>query len=444
MSGEGRSFLGRSVSRRTFLGGAAVTAIGLAASSCGPAAAGGGGRARSIDYWNLFGGGDGVRMVQMENQFRRSHPGTKLNAVTLSWGNPYYTKLSMAIAGGSPPDVAVMHLAKIGAYAPAGLLEELRPEELSRYGIGPEKFLPQVLDFAKYDGRIYAVPLDTHPFVQYYNRDICRKAGVLDPGGSLVPMDSPGRVMKVLERVKKVTGQWGVSFYPNDSAGPWRLFLTLYGQMKKGAPILSHDAKRVVMDDAKAEQALGFMAGLALRYRVMPINMDYGGSVALFQNGQAGLYWNGEWEVTTFQAAKMNFNMVPFPKVYTYKAAQADHHSFIIPKGVDPAHKRTALEFISFMLKDSYVWAQGGHIPAYQPVVQSEKYRHLEPQSNYAGVAKYVVTDPIAWFSGSGSDMEAHASGIFQAVMAGRMSPRQGVRQFRAYLQQEVSLPKPY
>lgn len=436
--------LGGTISRRRFLGGAAAALGGLAATSCGPTAALIGGKKQTIVYWNLFTGGDGVRMVAMENKFKKNHPNYQLNATALAWGNPYYTKVSMATAGGHPPDVAIMHLAKIGAYAPAGLLETFSPGELSRYGIGPDKFLPQVLDFAKYKGKIYAVPLDTHPFVQYYNVDVCKKAGLLDSNNNLKPINSPDEAIQAFKAAKKATGALGLAFYPaNDPAGNWRLFLTLYGQMEKGARILSPDAKEVVMDDSKAQQALEFMRQLAAE-KLMSPTMDYATSVAAFQNGQAGFYWNGEWEVTTFQTAKMNFNMVPFPKLYTYKAAQADHHSFIIPRGVDPAHRRAALTFISSMLKDSYTWAQGGHIPAYQPVVKSKKYQQLKPQSNYAEVAKYVVTDPIAWFSGSGSVMEQKASGLFQAVIAGQVEPKQGIKQFRSYLEKQVKLPKPY
>jgi hypothetical protein len=33
-----------------------------------------------------------------------------------------------------------------------------------------------------------AIPLDAHPFVQYYNTSVCRKAGLLDSSGQLPPI----------------------------------------------------------------------------------------------------------------------------------------------------------------------------------------------------------------------------------------------------------------
>ena len=75
------------------------------AAAVGVASAGspfGGGR-RSIAYWHLFGGGDGVRMREMLGNFAKQGTGIEVAELILPWGNPYYTKLSLAATGGRPP-----------------------------------------------------------------------------------------------------------------------------------------------------------------------------------------------------------------------------------------------------------------------------------------------------------------------------------------------------
>ena len=67
----------------------------------------------TVAYWNLFGGGDGVRMQAMEAGFQKAYPKIGLESVTLAWGNPYYTKLSLATIGHKPPSVAVSHLTRM-------------------------------------------------------------------------------------------------------------------------------------------------------------------------------------------------------------------------------------------------------------------------------------------------------------------------------------------
>ena len=129
---QDRGPLDAALSRRQLLRGmGALTLGGVAASSlsaCGAAPVLSGlsvahRQAGSLDYWNLFGGGDGVRMEAMEAGFRKRYPDIGLSAVTLAWGNPYYTKLSLATLGEKPPDVAVAHLTRMKTLVAADLVE---------------------------------------------------------------------------------------------------------------------------------------------------------------------------------------------------------------------------------------------------------------------------------------------------------------------------------
>lgn len=432
----------RRVSRRRFLYGAAAALGGVALASCsgGPF----GGSRETIHFWNLFGGGDGARLADMESDFIQSHPEIDLSATTLTWGAPYYTKVSMATVGGRPPDVAVMHLTRLPAYAPAGLLEPLDPDVLAEYDIGQDKFLPEIWEGGKYKGEIYAIPLDTHPQVMFYNTDICKEAGLLDSDGNLKPLQGRAELIDAFQKSMEVTKEQGIAFAPADPVVPWRLFYSFYGQL--GGEVLSPDASEVILDQEKAEEALSFLVELALDKEFTPSNQDYGAAVAQFQSGNAGFHWNGEWEVTTFLDAKMPFSMTEFPDVFGNKRVQADRHTFVIPKGIANDSKAFdgALKFISSMLKSSLIWAEGGHIPAYRSVLESSEYKNLKPQSNYAGVADKVVLDPKAWFSGSGSDMEVQASVPMQQAMAGSIGPKEAVKQIRAAMQELVDTPKPF
>jgi multiple sugar transport system substrate-binding protein len=380
----------------------------------------------------------------MENDFSKSHPNINLQSVTLAWGDPYYTKLAMAGAGGRPPDVAISHMTRVATYAAQNLLDPFDLNELAKYGITEDKFLAPIWQRAHHFGKLYAVPLDTHPFVMYYNVDLCRKAGLLDASGNLKPIQGATALMDALKTIKQATGAYGVVF-EIEGVTPWRLFLSLYSQL--GGQVLSPDGKELVLDDAKAEQVLSFMTDLTVTTKVAAQNIDYAGSVALFGAGKSGFLWNGEWEVTTFQNQKnFSFNMVPFPLVFDTYHAQADSHTFVLPhqSAVDPASRAASLEFISFMLKDSYTWSQGGHVPAYLPVTESNQYKSLKPQSNYASVAADVVVDPNAWFSGSGSELETQAGAAFQTVLNGQAKPTQGLRQFRQAIQKLLSVKLPF
>ena len=433
------------MTRRTFM--EKTVAVGISSTAaltlldaCGPSTSGSG---ANIVFWNLFGGGDSARMIQMEDAFRAANPQIGLQSVTLTWGDPYYTKLSMAAAGGRSPDVAISHMTRMIVLAEQGLLDPFDLNELAKVGITEDKFLPALWQKAQYKGKLYAIPLDTHPFVTYYNTDLSKKAGLLDANNNLKPMQGPDAVLSALKALKQASGSYGVVF-EIQGVTPWRLFYTLYSQM--GSQLFSPDGKELLMDDTKAEQVLSFMTELTVTSKVAAQNIDYAGSVALFGSGKSGMLWNGEWEVTTFQTQKTSFSMAPFPLIYDQYHAQADSHTFVLPRqsSVDPVSRAAVLQYIGFMLKDSYTWAQGGHVPAYLPVTDSTSYKSLKPQSNYASVAPNVVIDPPAWFSGSGSRLENDAGTAFQLALNGQGTPAQSISQFRTDMKNLLAIKLPF
>jgi multiple sugar transport system substrate-binding protein len=363
--------------------------------------------------------------------------------VTLTWGPPYYTKLQLAAVGGRPPDVAVAHATRLGSLAPAGLVQELTPELLSSHGITPDKFEPAVWKQGQFEGRQYAIPLDTHPFVLYYNTDLARKADLLGDDGRLRPLEGEQQVLDAFAAFKKASGQWGVVTEIR-GVSLWRLFLTLYGQ-QGGGPMFSSDGTQLTLDQDKGLRALEFMQELGSGRKLMPTNLDYPASIANFSNGTTGTMLQGEWEVTTFQAAEMPFDMTPVPNILGEQVTQADVHSFVIPTSSSRSPERldAALEFVAGMLDASLTWAQGGHVPAWKPVLDSEEYKQLEPQSHYAAAAERTVVDPPVWFSGSGSDLENEAWGAFLGVMTGGAKPQAGLNQFEAAMEQFLDKPKP-
>jgi multiple sugar transport system substrate-binding protein len=399
----------------------------------------------TVDYWNLFGGGDGVRMQQMLDGYRKSHPNTPLQAVTLAWGNPYYTKLSLATVGQKPPNVAVSHLTRMKILQEADLLQELHPDDLARNGMTPDKFNQRAWEAGLVNGKIYAIPIDTHPWVLFYNTKICGQAGLLDGAGKLKEIKGPDAFAEALTKVKQVTGQWGATHGINaDTATPWRFFQTLYSQL--GGQVLADNGTKVVLDNTKAKQVLEFMRSLTVEKKVMPSNVDYQGAIALFASGASGFHLNGEWEISTFQTAKMPFSMTLVPNVFggTY-AVQADSHTLVLPRrdGQTRQQLDLSLGFIKSLLDQSMTWAEGGHVPSWQPVAQSDAYKKLTPQSNYAAAADAAVYDQPGWYSGSGSNFEIVMGSAIGGVEAGQLTPDAAIAQMRSQLTTLANTPSP-
>lgn len=442
---------GGGLSRRTFLRGTAA-GIGLAGSlsACGsPIAAGLVGAPLApgtLTFWNLFGGGDGARLTVMLDQYAKENGGpSSLQAATFAWGNPYYTKLSLATLGAKPPDVAVAHLTRAQNLAQANLLTEITDEMLGSVGLKPTDFNQRVWEAQKYNGKSWVVPLDTHPFVMFYNADVCQKAGLLGADGKLKPIKGAQEWEAALAAAQKVTGAYGVaSSNVGDFATPWRLFQTLYSQQNGDTPFLSDGGTKLTVNEALALKTLEYIQKLSKSNLLAPTT-DYAGAQTLMFTGKAGFYLEGPWEITTAQGIKgLKFGIVPVPQIFDKPATQADSHTFILPRmNRTPEQTKRAMGFIKSMLDQSMTWAKGGHIPAYLVTRDSAEYKSLTPQSDYSSAADIAVYDAPAWYSGSGSTFENIVGAQVGLVQQGLTSPAGAMAAVRAQLATYLGTPSP-
>src|SRR6516165_1648272 len=111
--------------------------------------------ATEITFWDLLGGGDGVRMKQIVAEFNKSQSDIHVNESTLTWGEPFYTKVHTAVVGGQTPDVMTYHL----SHFPAGILAKvLRPvttEELAQAGLKASDFQKSLIDISLQNSKKY-------------------------------------------------------------------------------------------------------------------------------------------------------------------------------------------------------------------------------------------------------------------------------------------------
>lgn len=436
--------------RRRVLGGFAALGS-LAATGAGGTLAGcaapnpvATGRTR-LRYWHLFGGGDGVNMAAMLEQFQQEHPEIDLEASTLAWGAPYYTKLGMAGTGGRAPEAAVLHLARLPGFAPGRLLDPFDLDLLAAHGVTPGDFPEDLWRRGAVGGEQYAVPLDTHPMVLYYNTEVCRKADLLGGDGKLRPIRGVRQFTDALRACKQVTGEPGLvtETLGPDVIGPWRLFATFYSQT--GGTVLSEDATRITLQDDKALDVLEFLHRLTSEQLAVR-RVDYTGALARFSHGRTGFYLNGEWEVSTFLDAGLPFSMTRIPALFGRPTAQADSHAFVLPHQSDRggAGNEAAHAFVAWMLKHTVEWAEGGHVPAYLPTLSRPGYLELEPQSEYRSVIDDVVLDPPAWFAGSASPLWIELGAVFSGVLTGSRTPQGALAEARSRLRALLETPPPF
>lgn len=436
-------FAGKQVNRRQLLTGSA--ALGGLLAAAGLTGCGGSAHAavQDIAFWHLLSGGDGVKMQAMVSQANQANPGFTVRPTVLAWGPPYYTKLAMASAGGRPPELAIMHASRVPGYAPGGLLDPWDMSLLAEHGVTAGSFAPRIWEKSQQNGQVFSIALDSHPFVMFYNTEVAGKAGMLAANGQLQEAGSPQEFLTMAREMQKVTGAHGLSFgYLGSGSQMWRLFYTLYKQHGVEMELIPGQPMKVDRD--AAVETLEFMASL-FDDTVAAKSGDISTGIAEFARGGSGMLFSGVWELPTLQKAKLPVDAATIPTLYGTPAAYADSHSFVLPRqmDLDEEQRRNVYKFVSDVLKGSLSWAQAGHIPAYQPIVQSQAYRELTPQAHYANAADIINYDPEAWFSGSGSDWQTFFAENVQNVLLGRDKAADGWDGFARRTNTLLSRPNP-
>jgi len=289
----------------------------------------------TVVWWDFLSGGDGVRMKAMIQKFNAENPDIQIDATTLEWGTPYYTKVQTSTAVGQGPDVMTYHLSRFPLGVASGVLRPYTDEELKSVGLSADDFFPTDWKAAHIGGKLYGIPLDIHSIILYYNKDLLKKAGLLGADGLPKGLDGLANFNAALEKLGKVT-QYGLSFATADISGAtnWRIFYTLLNQQ---GGVFMHDGKVLDGDNlAKAQTATETMANWVAKGWA-PKGTEYPASIALFTSGKAAMHINGVWEVPTMVDLAKNHKLgfdwgaVQIPTLFAHPATWADSHSFAIP-----------------------------------------------------------------------------------------------------------------
>jgi multiple sugar transport system substrate-binding protein len=397
----------------------------------------------TIVWWDFLGGGDGVRMKAMIDEFNKQSQDLEIQATTLEWGTPFYTKVQTSTAVGEGPDIMTYHESRIPLGVSTGSLSEITPDELKAAGLSGDNYAPANWQAAQVDGKQYAVPLDIHSIILYYNKDMLKAAGLLGDDGRPKGIDGIANFDAALAKLT-ANGVYGLSTGTADGATVWRIFYTLLsqddGKFYADGKFLDGDSQQKAAD-VMTEMAKWVSSGWT------PKSTEYPASIALFTSGKAAFHINGVWEVPTMVdlAAKnqlFDWGAIQIPVLYGHAATWADSHSFAIPNRVGnevPAAKRAeVLQVVKWFNEHSQEWAGGGHLPAFTPVRESEAFKTLKPNSDYASLADSAVFDPVSTLAGVASPVYDAAGNYILPAMNGEMDPADAAQQMKDDLQGQV------
>ena len=329
----------------------------------------------TVVWWDFLGGGDGVRMKKLIADFNDEMTArSRFEASTLDWGVPFYTKVQTSAAVGEAPDVMTYHASRIPLAVKQGILHEITPDDFKAMGLGEADFAKATWDAVTIDGKQYAVPLDTHPIVLYYNKDMLAKAGLLDANGKPKGLNGGENFKAAMTKAKGSGSQ--VSAWQRHCRRQLHVPHDLFADVSAGRR--ADDRRRVprrrqCRKTAERARHAADWTKSGLQSTVYRLSGDCRlVHIRLCSHDDQWRLGSADDDRPAQEGKLFDWGAMELPVFFDKPCTYADSHSFAIPvnKGKEmSAEKRAAvLEVISWIDKHSLFWATAGHIPAYEPV----------------------------------------------------------------------------
>jgi len=390
----------------------AASVVSCSKKSAAPSSGGGGGEAVSVNddgtvnnpeavvvdkdklvFWSLFAGGDGGWMDRIIAGYNATNPAKQVQSIMLVWAD-YYVKFGTAVAARKGPDIGVSHVSRLPELVEQGMVIAV-DDYAAKAGLNWSDYPPALVQAITFNGKKYALPLDTHAEITYINTDILAAAGVPLSNNQL-SVGSWNEFKAILDKIKPTlkSGQTTISL-TNTGDDPYRVWWATYFQMG-GTPLINAAGNQVTMDKSIAIRAADFVKALWTDGYILPGITDHGG---MFRAQNAAFCWAGTWETGSNTATtNLKFTAQPFPRLFgTNDACWADAHVFTIPakQSRSAADTQNAVNFAYWAgTKGAAIWAQSGQIPSYVPALTSPEFTSLPYRSGYSKAASTAVMPP--------------------------------------------------
>ncbi len=328
-------------------------------------------------------------ITSMINRFNAENPDIGVSQNVVAW--PGYPQLTAQVAAKDPPDVVTMHSGVMSDYASKGLIESIEPI-LAQAGIDPRSFTDASLRAVTVNGRIYALPWDSHGGLFHVNLALFRKAGLMRGDEPLLPRSAE----ELLQHARQFKARTGKPYLIQSLVGdPAYQTRNLYTYLMAHGAVIFPGPRQVRLRTPEARKIMTFFRRINVE-RLGTLNQDTPAAIASFMNGEGGIYPTGTWMIGQFEEeAKTpgrplhnSYGVYPYPRLWGQHVSFISGHVWVVPTRKRTPEQRSAIaRFFRFMADHNFDWVRTGHLPAFRSIVESDEFAALPHRKNIAPLA---------------------------------------------------------
>lgn len=351
----------------------------------------------TVTFWHVMSAvGDRQAFEEMAKEFNASQNRIQVKVELVPGGATEKTKLLVAMAGGSGPDVYLLDRFTVAETALAGILQPL-DQFVDRDRLNLDEYLPFALREATWEGKLYGLPLDTDTRVLYYRTDLFDEAG-------LDSRHPPATVEDLEVAVRRLTTVKDER-YQRLGLIPWQAEGNLFTWgLSFGGSFYDPARRKITADHPQVVAALAWMQDFAKRYgwnKIQHLIGQFGsGARWPFLVGQVAMVVDGNWRLDTIRrfAPELDFSLapIPYPKEGGRMTTWSGGWAFVIPDGAK--HPEEAWEFMKFAAGrrgQELFMTLGDHLPTLASLLKSDYLLRDPYRKVFAGLLPYAQSRPV-------------------------------------------------
>ncbi len=336
----------------------------------------------SFEMWSPFTGGDGDEMTALAERFSSENP---CDITVTHVAQPEYVqKLEAGAAAGQLPAMTAVRAINIAQLAARGVLKPFGPEALAVLGDDFANDFPDDLwSVGEFRGERYAIPLDVHPIVMFYNKDLFEQAGIEEPGTEPWTNEEFEDALAKLEAIDVIPVSIGTNFQAET------MFQGLIRQY--GGSLTDEAGTTATYNSEAAVKALEKIKELRDKY-TPDISGTGDPEVNVFKQGNVGMVFHGPWWISDL--SQVDFvGFAPMPTIGDQPATWGGSHQLALTTE-DPATQAAAAMWIKWLSDNSAEWAKAGQVPARESVRNDPDLANVAPPVSQVAASADMVAIP--------------------------------------------------
>lgn len=338
----------------------------------------------------------------------------------------YFQTLTTRLQGGQAPDLFYVGAEDISTLISNSTIEPLNEFlETDASFVKADEFADGLWGAAQKDDQIYGLPVDSNPFLMYYNIGMFEEAGIKTPQEYFDEGNWNWEAMEEVTSQLRDAGKYGFV----QEGGHANIMNWVWAN----GGLFEEDNQIVADENEKTLEAFEFVERM-----VSEDNFIFAGTLpegqgmdAMFMSNQVGMVAAGRWLTPMFLETNIDFDYIPWPTNTEEKIPSVNIATAYMAANANGEHVEEAKEFVSFYTsqvgQETRLDGEGNAVPSVEGIDEVVTNQDKPVHGSYLLDAR--ETGRVIGYEFTSPGLHTELADIYEVMLLGDISPEEAIEQ---------------